>query len=394
MLYPKISSQRNKSNVNIFSTNLLNPEKVETKKKCLIEKFTTALKLKHAKLFKGRGYTTNMLVADLNELISLNEFDNFNYNAYMFKLDKDILNKLLPMPLVYQSESNTDKKNQNNSSKLENDLLQKKPAISIDVENNQINKLLEDFNTQVLSQHNQKLLELKHKEQDEWGRQARNEYLKFQQEKEEKKKKTKEKNLELQETLQKQVQEKKIRENSEDVEKYFFEIQKNINEKFDEKERKKHNMLKDKYREIEKNRQNFISDKKRLEVEAHNLELKKDLNLIENFKKELEMENNKKNKKKEAEREHFKKSFENNSLRNAYLNNEKLKEKMENEKIQKEFKELTEKQDKDRENYFNSIKQKFKKNGEVTSISISQYKLMRELEDKKTLKEIEEQELR
>ena len=414
MIYPKIQTQRSKSNVNIFSKHLLSPDKQETKRKCLVEKFAIALKLKHDKLFKEKGYTHNLLAQDLNSMISVYELDNFNYNSYMFKLDKEILDRVLPMPLnenilsernisdlpdmkgLKKPEKIQEIKKRRDSTKADTknglNTSQKKPLLSLAQD---LQPSITELNlNQILSQRNPKVIEYKLKEQDIWGKYAKEEYKKFQEEKEEKKKIIKEKNLELQHTLEMQVKLKKNRGNYIDEDQYYLDIQKRLDEKFDQKEQNKKNILKDKYKEIDENRHYLINEKKKQEDVRRMNEIQKDLTLIENFKRDLEEEKSKKNKKKDVEREHYKQTFENNGLRAMYLNSEKEKEKIENERIDKQFIEMADKKDKDRENYFNSIKEKFKRNGEVTSQSILQDKLMREAEDKKIIQEIEEQDKR
>jgi len=414
MIYPKIQTQRSKSITNIFSKSMLSPDRIETKKRCLIEKFTLALKTKHAKLFKEKGYTQKMLVSDLNDMIVINELDNFNYNAYMYKLDRDILNKVLPMPMSsdYINERsipnniNTeleqlDSKHKNDKERIDlknglavlsGGILALKKPKNIITTTNDSKQILDDVNNQILSQRNQKLQEYKLKELDLWGIRAKEEKLKYEMEKEEKQRKIREKNIELKETLEKQVQAKRKKDNSLEEDRYFLELQRNIDEQFDQKEKNKKNNMQVAYKEIEKYRQDFLSFRKQKNDEILNKERQIDQQMINNFKKEIDDEQRKKNRKKEAERDHYKKTFESSSLRNSYLNEEKLKEKLENERIDRQFIEQINKKDQDRENYFKNIKDKFKRNGEVTSIAIVQDQLMREMEDKKRIVEIEEQE--
>ena len=421
MLYhPKNLSTRSKSISNIFSTqdNFLSPKQIDFKRRCLIEKFSEALKAKHLQLFKEKNYTKSMLNADLNQLVSYSKLEEIDYNSYILTLEKEILQKLQNAPnaanlistsvfennMMNTKASENPHANANTNNNLPTFSTNRFAETNISKPNNEVLSLencdqYEASNlNQILSQKNLKVKALRFKEKDEWGKQTKINYNKFLEENCHKRSLSLEKNKLLSKMLEKQSQEKKSRDAFENNDDHFLAIQREIIKMQEESDLKARTFMKQKNMENEISRKSFLKVKNRSDKEKLENERKIEQDLIHKYKEELQLEKEKQLKKKELEIFYMKKSFEQVNLKNSINNEEKIKQKIEEEKIERERKERQDKQDRDRELFLINVKTKIqncnKNDEEYNKTVFTQNNLKRQFEEKRFKKDVEEVENR
>ena len=443
MLYhPKnlSTSTRSKSISNIFSktnTSSLSPKNLDFKRMCLIVKFSEAIKLKYHTLFKEKGYTNKMLSSDITQLVSFNNLDEFDYNNYMLYLEKDILKKVTAMPtlspintinittsqnplkpndILLTTQPNSIKNNlkfnefikQSKQSQPSNDIINTNNIIlkrnaSVDLNlktgTSGLSGLMLDTQdnfdansiTAILSQKNMKVKALRLKEMDEWGLKTKQNYNSFLNEQSNKRSAVLDKQKILNDILDKQTKEKQKRLLSENSDQFYLNDQLERIKKQEENELLKKFIIKEKFIENEKFRKTFIKDRNSHEKEQLLREKKLDLELINNYKLEIQLEKDRLLQKKELERLNMIKANELLKIKHALDNEERLKDKIEQQKREREMKEKLEKQDRDREQFFINVKDKSDKREQFYKTSVfSNDNLNKKLEDMRYLKELEE----
>jgi len=397
MFYQKRADKRH---IPLLSMCEMSPVRKELKRQSLIEKFAFALKLKHSKLFKNKNYTINMLHADLNALIQEdNMYNNINYDNWIFKLDQEIINKVIQLPHVVNPTSSlpevANNSNLNNSSdifdKVENNLVITK---SISQAINPVSSKLID-ESKVYPEHNRKLFELRIKEKEIWGKKAIENYQSFMEEKKQNKLQMREKKIEMKEMLNKQIQEKKKLTKVQVLDKddYYTKLILKDKLKYDQTEHEKKNLIKAKLIELDKDRKKFVIEHKKMEEDITTKEKKLDNIYLDNNKKELENEKEEYLRKKEKEKVYAVNLKELLYAKQNEVNESKLKDKIEDCKIEKDLLERLNRRDKLRESYLNSIKAKFEK-GQTMSSSTQIHENFLKEEEMKIKKEIEEEDIR
>jgi len=397
MFYSKRAKKRH---IHSLSMCEMSPFRKEVKRQSLIEKLAFALKLKHSNLFKNKNYTINMLNADLNALIHEDNMNNIiNYDSWIFKLNQEIINKVIQLPNVVNPTSSLPEVANNSNLNISSDKFDM-------VENNlvitkSISQAINPFSSKLIDEskvypeYNRKLFELRIKEKEFWGKKAIENYQSFMEEKKQNKLQMREKKIEMKEMLNKQIQEKKKLNKVQvsDKDDYYTKLILKDRLKDDQTEHEKKNLIKAKLIELNKDRKKFIIEHKKMKEDITTKEKKLDNIYLDNNKKELENEKEEYLRKKEKEKVHAVNLKELLYAKQNMVNESKLKDKIEDCKIEKDFLERLNHRDKLRENYLNSIKAKFEKNQTMSSSTQIHENFLKE-EEMKIKKEIEEEDIK
>ena len=372
-----------------LSMSVLEPPRLEVKRQSLIEKFSLALKLKHSKLFKNKNYSQHLLNFDLSEMIQQKDLSNIDYNSWMFKLDREIVNKVIQMPTVVVDNKN----NKNLLPEMANNNSMQEQTKKQDLNNSVSNIPSNDIN--IMDLKNQKLFELRLREKEEYGKRAIENYQIFMDEKKNNKLKKKEKNNQMKEILDKQLQEKKElkKENLINTDDYYNQLIQNDKLKYDQMEKDKKNKMKEKCIELNNDRKYFIQEHRKIEQNLNRQEKKLDEVYISNNRKEVESERENVKIKKTKEKEYCKKLDELLSAKHYLEFEDKIKKQHEDEKIEQDMTERLNKQDRLRESYLNSIKAKFDMVKDMSSGTKIVEQMIKEEEEKRK-REIEEDDIK
>jgi len=387
----------NKSIDHSYSISISPSQRLENKRSNLIQNFSLALKLKHSKYFKQKRYTLKMLNDDLKELIKVSDINSFDYTNWMFKLEKEIFNKLssvnnLPVDntrkTVNKTNNNTNNTNNNtnnnsinygiisnNISISESQIPNTLPNLKHKSMNNSIDfNYLEssEFNDLFLDNKKKKLLYLRINEKEEWGLKIKQDYQDFIKEKEKIKQKQHQKSRAIKELLEKQIIEKRNAEinkkNSGMEWKYKIESEKL---KYENSEREKQIKIKEQNIELNKYRMNEMLEHKLKEKDLEAKEKQFDKKYLINAQHEIDNEREKSMIKREREKEFIRNLDIFIEKKHIIETEENKKNKLDDSKIERESLEILNKLDDQRKKLFMRVKAKVDK---MESVSGYTYK--------------------
>ena len=256
--------------------------------------------------------------------------------------------------------------------------------IDKDDSNNLTNDLNLFFNKiEKLNPKNIKLKELKIRESDIWGKAAKDEYQNLLEDKAKRKKIKIETSEVLKNTLDQQSKEKIERDREYGVyeDRKYIENLQELNREFELKQKERY--AKSKEKEI------ALLNHQKLSAQSFSKSIEKEKELEKQILYQQSLDIEKDNLKKKKKKEEYKLNVKQQEQLEKYRGDLSQMEKMENlyleNKKQQEYEDLINKQNKDREDIKNNIRQRFFKNLDFIKLS----KFYKEVEDKKSCEEDE-----